>query len=106
MIMRMVGTTMMAIFLLSLSTVPVLAADARGDELVKSLGCKGCHQLGGSGGTLGPALDTIGKRMEKEQLRKQLLDPKALNAKSMMPSYQRLSPSELQALVDYLDSLK
>ncbi len=107
MMMRAFGTMTLAVFLLLLATMPALASDAaKGEELVKSLGCMGCHKIGDSGGSIGPALDKVGKRLEEAQIRKQLVDPKADNPKSMMPSYQRLSATELDALVDYLESLK
>jgi mono/diheme cytochrome c family protein len=104
---RATGTMMTMAFLLSLAASPAFAADvARGQELSKSLGCKGCHKIEGSGGNLGPALDGVGKRMKAEQLRKQLVEPKSLNPKSIMPAQTKLPAADLQALIDYMQSLK
>ena len=74
--------------------------EARGRELVNSLGCKGCHKIGGSGGAMGPALDGLGKRLEDDSIREQLIKGGA-----GMPSYQHLSKEDLDALVDYLEKL-
>jgi mono/diheme cytochrome c family protein len=96
-----------AALLLTFLASPAWAADlARGQELVNSLGCKGCHKIGDSGGTLGPALNGIGKRMTAMQIRRQLVDPKANNPQSLMPSFQRLPAEDIQTLVDYLGTLK
>jgi ubiquinol-cytochrome c reductase cytochrome b subunit len=87
--------------------VPALAADdARARELINSLGCKGCHQLDGEGGTLGPALKGVGSRLKEKDIREQLLNPKAKNPKSMMPAFTSLPEKDLKILVEYLSSLK
>jgi ubiquinol-cytochrome c reductase cytochrome b subunit len=80
--------------------------EARAGELIDSLGCKGCHSLNGGGGTLGPALDAVGKRLDGNRIRRKLLDPKATKPDSMMPSYARLPEKDIDTLVDYLKNLK
>jgi len=86
---------------------PVLAADdAKARGLFNSLGCKGCHSFEGSGGTLGPALDGVGKRLSKEQIKTKMLDPKATNSASMMPTYGHLDTADLEALIDFLADQK
>lgn len=86
---------------------PALAADdARARELINALGCKGCHQVGGEGGNLGPALDGVGSRLKEKDIREHLLNPKAKNPNSMMPAFTTLPEKDLKALVDYLVSLK
>jgi mono/diheme cytochrome c family protein len=89
-------------------SLPSLAAgdQARGKELVNSSGCKGCHKIDGKGGTLGPDLDGVGKRLSAAEILKQLKNPKARNPSSMMPSFSYLPQKDLQALVNYLESLK
>ena len=86
------------------TSTPARAADAQ--ELINSLGCKGCHQIAGSGGALGPALDGVGSRLQEKELRQQMVNPKAKNAASMMPSFSHLPEKDLQTLIDYLKSLK
>lgn len=100
-------TAATAALALALAT-PAAAADAaRAQDQINALGCKGCHSLKGEGGTLAPALDGVGKRMGKEQIKAQLLDPKKKNPRTMMPSYaKQLSEPDLKNLVDYLAGLK
>jgi ubiquinol-cytochrome c reductase cytochrome b subunit len=86
---------------------PALAADdARARELINSLGCKGCHQLAGEGGTLGPAFDGMGTRLKEKDIREQLVNPKGKNPKTMMPAFANLPEKDIKVLVDYLKSLK
>jgi mono/diheme cytochrome c family protein len=49
---------------------------------------------------MGPALDGLGKRLEDDSIREQLIKGGA-----GMPSYQHLSKEDLDALVDYLEKL-
>ena len=70
-------------------------------DLINTKGCKGCHVIDGSGGTLGPNLDKVGDRLSREELRRQLVDPA-----SAMPSFGHLPESELKLIIDYLESLK
>jgi mono/diheme cytochrome c family protein len=85
--------------------MPLLAA-GHGAEIFKAQGCRGCHQLQGIGGTIGPPLDGLGKRLDQKSLRQQLVTPKASQPASIMPAYGHLPPAELQALIDYLQGLK
>ncbi|MCA9034742.1 MAG: PQQ-dependent sugar dehydrogenase [Planctomycetaceae bacterium] len=41
----------------------------------KRLQCKSCHQLHGDGGTVGPALDDVGKRLTRQKILESLLEP-------------------------------
>ncbi|WP_305042652.1 c-type cytochrome [Geoalkalibacter sp.] len=84
----------------------VSAEDARGRELLNALGCKACHQLEGSGGALGPALDGVGQRLGAEQINKQITEPASANPSTMMPSYAHIPEEDLKALVDFLATLK
>jgi cytochrome c2 len=108
--MNMTSTTIQLLAAAALSlalTAPALAADdARARELINSLGCKGCHQLAGEGGALGPALEGVGSRMKEKDLREQLVNPKAKNPNTMMPAFASLPEKDLKVLVDYLKSLK
>lgn len=91
---------------LTLSATAAWSAEPRGRELAGSLGCIGCHKIEGKGGSVGPALDGVGKRMSADQIQKILVDPKAKNPKSSMPSYKHLPQEDLKALAGYLSSLK
>jgi len=86
---------------------PALAVDeARARNLVNSLGCKGCHPFEGSGGSLGSALDRIGRTLSKEQIIRKLVEPKANNPNSMMPGYGQISDADIDALAEYLAARK
>ena len=91
---------------LALATPALAADDARARELINSLGCKGCHQIAGEGGTLGPAFDGVGSRLKEKDIREQLVNPKAKNPNSMMPAFASLPEKDMKVLVDYLKSLK
>jgi ubiquinol-cytochrome c reductase cytochrome b subunit len=100
----MVPATFLLIFALA---APVVASNtARGKELVASLGCTGCHVVDGKGGTMGPELNGVGKRMDDNMIKQKLVNPKASNPKSIMPSYGHLPPADLEAVKEYLEYLK
>lgn len=83
------------------------AADMeRARELFGALGCRGCHRLGDSGGSFGPPLDGVGKRLDRAQLRLRLTDPKGADPASLMPSFSHLAAEDLDALIDYLQGLR
>jgi ubiquinol-cytochrome c reductase cytochrome b subunit len=63
--------------------------------------CRNCHSIAGYGGQRGPALDDIATRMTKDQLIRQVLQ-----GGGNMPAYgKNLSPSEVTALVSFLETL-
>lgn len=63
--------------------------------------CRNCHQVDGHGGMRGPALDDVATRMTRDQLIRQVLQ-----GGGNMPAYgKNLSPAEVDALVDYLETL-
>ena len=84
-----------------------LAAAPRFEEgrsAVASSGCLGCHQIGENGGSLGPDITEIGRRLPGPAIARTLVNPTA-----PMPSYAKLKnedPEKFQSLVDYLASLK
>ena len=73
--------------------------------LLDAGGCRGCHRIGGHGGTLGPDLAGVGQRLSRERLRRQLLAPRQLDPTSAMPAYDHLSAAEIELLLDYLARL-
>lgn len=104
MILKKIIATTTCTAALCLIASGALASDteAKGRELVNALGCKGCHQLEGSGGKLGPALDEVGARLDEQALHKIITDPKSVNPGTMMPAYGHLKEKEIAALVDFL----
>src|SRR3954447_4802875 len=76
----------------------------RGQEVMASSGCLGCHKVGDNGNTLGPNLTQIGDKLGKDAIGRTLVNPT-----SPMPSYakfQREHPEQFNQLVKYVASLK
>ncbi len=89
-------------------------------EVLNSFGCTGCHSIDSNVRLMGPALMDVGARLSKGELYESILAPDA----SMTPGdpaypasvmkatldgngfYERMTPSDYQALVDHLSGLK
>lgn len=67
--------------------------------------CVACHSVGGQGGSVGPALDGIGTRLERDYLARWLADPQAVRPGTTMPRLP-LSESQLDELTNYLATLE
>jgi quinol---cytochrome c reductase cytochrome c subunit, bacillus type len=83
---------------------PAPAGLKRGQEVMASSGCLGCHKVGENGNTLGPNLTEIGDRLGKDAIARTLENPTP-----PMPSYatfQREHPKQFDQLVQYVASLK
>jgi nitric oxide reductase subunit C len=77
-----------------------------GAAVFQSKGCMNCHSLHGTGGTFGPALDTVGRRLSVEQIEHYVQDPKGVDPKAQMPPQKELSARELEEVAKFLSSLK
>jgi len=100
---------LVALLLLALLAAAPARADndeARARELINSQGCKGCHTIEGSGGTLGPDLDGVGGRLSRQELRRALVAPAERNPDGLMPTFSHLDDQDLDALVDFLAKQK
>jgi len=111
-----------ALAVLVLACAPELPATepvARGRQLYQSMGCANCHEPNLIGQRLGPPLDHIGTIAAtrragfsaKEYIRQSILDPGAYVVPGYQDSMPRdlgrdLAPTDLDALVAYLLSLK
>ena len=80
--------------------VPTEAAPAVDAQAIFAQQCSICHQLGGEGGSVGPALDDIGSKMDAAAIAELLKSP----PKGMPPFAG--SDEEIQALADFLASQK
>jgi nitric oxide reductase subunit C len=77
-----------------------------GAAVFQTKGCMNCHSLQGTGGTFGPALDTIGRSLSVEEIKRQIRDPKSVDPKSMMPAQTGLSDREVEEVAKFLSNLK
>ena len=77
-----------------------------GAAVYQRRGCMNCHSLQGKGGSVGPALDKVGKRLKQAEIRRYIRDPKAVNAKAIMPAQKDLSNKELDEVARFLANLK
>ena len=86
-------------------------AVARGKRLYTENRCTMCHSVAGKGNPKGPQ-EGVGARLTPAELRKWMLEPKAMAAKAKaerkppMPGFETLKREDLDALVAYLATLK
>ena len=82
-----------------------LVIPPRGD-LIFAENCLKCHTVGGKGSTVGPDLSKIGSRRSGEYLEQVIREPSAVFPGTVMPAAENLSVEQVEALVDYLLTLK
>lgn len=75
---------------------------AEGAVLFKEKGCAHCHSVDGGRAGEGPDLSTVGKRLHKRQIERQIRD----GGKEMPPFGDALTDDEVKKLVDYLAHMK
>lgn len=73
--------------------------------MFRDQGCYGCHTVGATGTPIATDLSRIGARRDQASLARWLRDPSLQRPTAHMPKIQ-LSESEVQALADYLGSLR
>jgi cytochrome c2 len=90
---------------------------ASGQELIQQWGCVACHKLDGPDKLLGPSLWDIGARKDANYIRESVLQPDAVVVEGFPAGlmkgtldgsgfYQKVPLQDLNAIVDYLSSLK
>src|SRR5882762_10092787 len=84
----------------------------RGEEIVKSIGCQGCHVVGegsreaaGPRRTFGQPLENIGNKTTYEWIYNWVRDPKHYSPATFMPNL-RLTDAQVADVATYLVSLK
>ena len=78
---------------------------AEGATLFELYQCLGCHELGGEGKRVGPALDDVGERRQAGYLRSLLLDPQHVVPGTAMKDLD-LWDEEADGIVAFLLTLK
>jgi cytochrome c2 len=83
----------------------VTAAEARrGGQLYRELGCSACHQIGVTGGYVGPELSQTGRRLKPGWIAAFLTSPNRYKPGTLQPDYG-LSNADARALTAYVSSL-
>jgi len=77
------------------------SASASGGDLVVRFGCRGCHEIGGEGGKLGPSLDGVVTRQGADFVRRKLADPQFNNPLSPMPKVP-LTDQDIETIIKAL----
>lgn len=76
--------------------------------VIAQFGCQACHTIMGSGGELGPDLETIGARLNADQIRQSIIAPNAVIAEGfpsgvMPPNFaEQMNGEQLDTLVAFL----
>ena len=82
-----------------------------GQKVFETNKCALCHSVAGKGNAKGP-LDGVGSKLEEDEIRMWLMDPDAMakkiksTRKPVMKSYAKLPKEDIDALAEYMDSLK
>ncbi len=90
---------------LTAGAAPAAAALDDGRPLVFNQMCVACHSLGGQGGSVGPALDTVGDRFDEDYLHRWIRDPAAVKPGTTMPKLP-LSDDQIDELATFLSTLR
>ena len=67
--------------------------------------CIACHSLGGQGGSVGPPLDDVGRRLSYDELVPWLTDPHQVKPGTAMPKLP-LSSADIAELASFLSQMK
>jgi len=79
------------------------------EAAIKKYGCQACHTLLGSSSPVAPVLDTVGARLNRQQIQQSIIDPGAVIAEgftNMMPAdfADKMTVRELSMIVELLAS--
>ncbi|MBH0199049.1 MAG: c-type cytochrome [Nitrospira sp.] len=91
-----------------LKTPPAQVAQLveRGKRLYENkYGCNACHNVGGEGGKIGPALDRAGFRLNPTWVYRWLKNPQAMDAHTRMPALG-LNDADAKAVTMYVETLQ
>ncbi len=64
--------------------------------------CIGCHSIGGAGGSIGPALDTIGATYDAATVAAYIAEPTSVDPQSTMPPQTTVSDDDRSAIGEFL----
>ncbi len=66
-------------------TLSLFAKNKARQLLTDKLACLGCHQLGASGGRIGPSFNQLNKRLRSDFVYRMIADPQRTTTETMMP---------------------
>lgn len=90
----------------SVPTEPNREAElARGRAIYDRERCAACHSVRGEGNRRNP-LDGVGARLDRDSLRRWIVEPEAMDPPVRKPDYDGISEIDLAALVAWLESLR
>jgi quinol-cytochrome oxidoreductase complex cytochrome b subunit len=93
----------------SKSTGPAIKLDplliAKGQKLFTQ-NCDDCHSIGGKGGNAGPALDGVANRHDFDWQIAHINEPRSKVPSSTMPAFSSLGQGSIQAIAEYLETLR
>ena len=77
------------------------------EEAIKKYGCQACHSLLGTTASIGPSLEDVSNRLNKDEIRQSIIDPAAVIAEgytNMMPTDfgDKMTVKELSMIVELL----
>ncbi|MCP4076446.1 MAG: c-type cytochrome [Gammaproteobacteria bacterium] len=78
------------------------------EQALAKFTCTACHAVAGSESMVGPELNTVGSRLDKDQIRESILNPEAVITEGfdggMMPAdfAKKMTISELDMVTEYL----
>lgn len=78
---------------------------APGRQVYRENRCAMCHSIDGEGSPRSP-LDGVGSRLTEEEIRNWIVAPQTMQADVRKSAYDELSEEDLEALVEYMKSLK
>jgi len=73
----------------------------KGGNLIRSIGCLGCHSVGQEGDSFASDLSNVGNKVKPDWLVNWLLDPQAYDSHTVMPSF-RISTQEAKDITSFL----
>lgn len=78
---------------------------AAGKKLFCESACLSCHSVGGTGGNIGPALDSVAQRRSAQEIEDFVANPRAAAKASKVMPQIKLSDLQRRQIVDFLLSL-
>ncbi len=77
-----------------------------GKQFYEAQGCDSCHAIAGKGGTAGPSLTDVGRRLSGEQIAQTVQSIRAGKSSSMPPLRPETTDQQIKDLIDFLLALR